>query len=144
MLIMILAGCQFLPPLFEKPSVSLKSFRVAPSRSLNPEFVIDLHVTNPNNFALSMAGLSYEASIEGHRLLSGVANDLPVVEAYGETDIAVRASPDMFGSLRLLQDLMQKRRDALKFALKIKVDPGKPLPPIYLSEEGEISLTPTR
>lgn len=139
-----LPTCQWLMPSFEKPTVSLKSFRVVPSRSLslNPEFVIDLRIANPNSIPLSLKGISYEASIEGHRIITGVANDLPVVEPYGEADITLGASADMLGGFRLIQDLILVRRDALNYSLRLKIDPGSLIPPVYLTEEGAIRLTP--
>ena len=120
--------------------MTVSAFRVVPSATINPAFEIDLHVVNPNRSALKLQGLSYSATIEGHRVLTGVANKLPVIAAYGESDISLTASADLLGGLRLFTDLMQQRRQGVKYHLQVKLDIGDFMPAIYLEEKGDVSL----
>ncbi|MFT5692305.1 MAG: LEA14-like dessication related protein [Oceanicoccus sp.] len=139
-MILALSGCASLLPTFESPTVSVSAFRILPSDTLNPKFEIALHITNPNNTALNFQGVAYSASIEGHRILSGVSNDLPVIEAYGEGDVRLIASADLLGSFGLINDLMNKQRKNLVYRLNIKLDVGRFTPAIQVENTGTISL----
>jgi LEA14-like dessication related protein len=136
----ILSACAALTPNFEEPQVSVNSFKILPGGSMNPTFEIGLRVLNPNSFSLNLKGLSYTASIEGNQILSGVASQLPIVPAYGEEDIKLKAQADLFGGLRLIADLMKPRETAIGYTLKVKLDVGTFALPIYITREGDLSI----
>lgn len=138
--IILLSACTMLAPKFEPPAVTVTAFRALPVAGLNPQFEIDLHIINPNNRELKLQGLVYSATIEGHKIFSGVTNQLPVVAAYGDGDVTLLASADLMGGFRLLTDLMSQSRQGLKYQLNIKLDVGDFIPAIYVEEKGEISL----
>jgi LEA14-like dessication related protein len=139
-IITALSSCTSLLPNFEEPQVSVNSFKVLPSGNLNPTFEIGLRVINPNSFALNLKGLSYTASIEGNKLLSGVANQLPIVPAYGEEEVKLNAQADLFGGFRLLADLLKPRETPIGYTLKVKLDVGTFALPIYITREGNLSI----
>lgn len=134
-------ACALLSPDFEEPSVNLTSFRVIPSNSIVPKFEIGLHVINPNRTALKLYGLAYNVELEGHRVLTGVANDLPVITAYGEGDVLLQASPDLFSTLNLFTDLMNQPRETFNFELEASLDIGRLLPKIRVKRSGVITLS---
>lgn len=136
----ILSACAALTPNFEEPQVSVNSFKILPGGSINPTFEIGLRVLNPNSFSLNLKGLSYTASIEGNQVLSGVASQLPIVPAYGEEDIKLKAQADLFGSMRLIADLMKPRETPVGYTLKVKLDVGTFALPIYITREGDLSI----
>lgn len=140
-LFFLLSACAMLQPGFETPEVRVTSFRVLPSDSLAPRFEIGLHVINPNRSALKLEGLIYNVELEGHRVLSGVTNDLPVIEGYGEGDVVLQASADLISSLSLLTDLMNRSRETVTYDLNARLDVGAFLPAIRINKTGEISLT---
>ena len=135
-----LAGCAHLFSNFETPTVSVTSFRVLPGQGVLPTFEIGLHVINPNRTELKLAGISYHVDLEGHRVLSGVSNQLPVIEAYGEGDVVLQVQPDLFSTISLFTDLMKQPRDQFKFALTAYLDVGGFMPKIKVKKEGLISL----
>lgn len=139
-IITALSSCTSLLPNFEEPQVSVNSFKVLPSGNLNPTFEIGLRVINPNSFALNLKGLSYTASIEGNKLLSGVANQLPIVPTYGEEEVKLNAQADLFGGFRLLADLLKPRETPIGYTLKVKLDVGTFALPIYITREGNLSI----
>ena len=106
-----------------------------------PEFEIDLHVVNPNREALKLIGVSYTVSLEGHELIKGVGNDLPVIEGYGEGDITLNASADLFAGMGLIRELMSSHKDTLSYSFEAKLDPGALRPSIRVKDSGEVSLT---
>ena len=127
---------------FKDPTVSVTSFRALPSKSMAPRFEIGLHVTNPNRVDLALEGLSYSISIEGHELLTGVANDLPVIESYGEGDITLIATADLFNSISLISDLMRQPRDTFSYEIIAYLDLGGIYPNIPIQKQGQVSLAP--
>ncbi len=136
-----LVGCAPFFPGFETPTVNVTSFRVVPtSQGVVPTFEIGLHVINPNRTALKLKGISYHVTLEGHQVLSGVSNQLPMVEAYGEGDVVLRVQPDLFSTFSLFADLLNRPRDRFTFDLTAYLDVGSFVPKIKVHKEGEISL----
>ena len=143
-LAILLAGCAGLRPGWETPTVTVKSFRALPSQGMLPEFEIDLHIVNPNREALKLAGVSYTVSLEGHELIKGVGNDLPVIEGYGDGDITLNASADLFAGVGLVRELMSSQKDTLSYSFEAKLDPGALRPSIRVKDSGEVSLAGAR
>jgi len=137
----LLAGCTGMRPGYETPTVTVKSVRAIPSEGMLPEFEIDLHVVNPNREALKLVGVSYTVSLEGHELIKGVGNDLPVIEGYGEGDITLNASADLFAGVGLVRELMSSQKDTLSYSFEAKLDPGALRPSIRVKDSGEVSLS---
>lgn len=137
----MLAGCAGMRPGYETPTVTVKSVRAIPSEGMLPEFEIDLHVVNPNREALKLAGVSYTVSLEGHELIRGVGNDLPVIDGYGEGDFTLNASADLFAGVGLIRDLMSAQKDTLSYSFEAKLDPGALRPSIRVKDAGEVSLS---
>jgi len=138
-----LSACATMRPDFETPSVTVTSFRMLPSNGMTPEFEIGLKVTNPNAQALSLRGVAYTVSLDGTDLVKGVANELPVIEGYDSGDVTLTASPDVFGGIQFLAELMSDPRDSVTYSLEAKLDVGSFVPAIRVRDEGEISLQPT-
>ena len=84
--------------------------------------------------------MSYSASIEGNKVFSGVANQLPIVPAYGEEEVKLQAQADLFGGIRLLADLMKPRETPIGYTLKVKLDVGTFALPIYITREGRLTI----
>lgn len=139
-LVFWLAGCATLSPDFEPPKVTVSSFRLLPTSSMVPKFEIGLHVINPNRIPLQLFGLTYEIELEGHRVLTGVASELPEIAAYGEGEVLLRASPDIFSTLSLLSDLLKQPRETVNYNFSARLDVGKFLPKINVEKTGAISL----
>jgi hypothetical protein len=137
---LLLQACTGLRPGFETPTVNVNSFRPLPGEGSGPRFEIGLHIVNPNREALKLQGLAYTVSLEGQTLITGVDNELPVIEGYGEGDITLIASPNLLGGIRLIADLMASPRDSFTYALEAKLDVGSFTPPIRVRDEGQIAL----
>ncbi|MCK4622154.1 MAG: LEA type 2 family protein [Desulfuromonadales bacterium] len=136
-----LAGCATLRADFEQPTVTVSSFRVLPASSVVPKFEIGLHVVNPNRIPLQLFGMSYAVELEGHRILTGVASELPMISAYGEGDVLLQASPDLLSTINLFADLMNQPREKFKYNFTARLDVGKFLPKIHIEKSGEITLS---
>ncbi|MGY6554173.1 MAG: LEA type 2 family protein [Wenzhouxiangella sp.] len=138
----LLVGCASLSPYPETPSVSVTSFTLAPdSTGLAPRFRVGLNVVNPNRRDLPLVGMSYAFELEGTRILSGAASDLPVVPAYGSADFTIDLTPDLLGSARLFSDLMGRQRDQLDYRFTARLDVGGWMPDIRVEQAGRLSLS---
>lgn len=138
----IVSGCSSLMPSFKEPQVNITSFALAPnSVGLAPRFNVGVQVINPNGMSLPLKGIDYSVEIEGNRILSGASPNLPTVPAHGTADFEIVASPDLFGGARLLNDLMTKQRDALRFTFKAQLDVGGLIGNVDIEESGSFSLS---
>ncbi len=134
------ASCTGMRPGFEAPTVTVSSFRSLPSQGGLPNFEIGLKVLNPNPDPLKLRGVSYTVSLDGHDLVKGVGNQLPVIDAYGEGELILTASANLLAGLALITDLMQGPKDSFRWDLEAKLDVGAFTPAIRVRESGEISL----
>lgn len=143
--LLLLVGCGSLTPGYEKPTVSITSFALAPeSTGMAPRFNIGIRVINPNRAALPLRGMSYSVEIEGNRILNGAAPNLPTVPAFDTVDFVIEATPDLFGSVRLLSDLFARQRSSLDYTFNARIDTGGLLPWINVKESGNFGLPASR
>jgi LEA14-like dessication related protein len=105
-----------------------------------PVFEIGLHIVNPNRTALNLQGIVYSVTLNGHKVLMGASSDLPVIGAYSEGDVTLRATADLLSSIGLLGSLMQQGQDTFTYELEAKLDIGGLRPRIHVQEKGKISL----
>jgi LEA14-like dessication related protein len=141
-LLVTLSGCASLQPDLDPPKVSLESFKSLPSETGAPRFEIKLRVANPNKQTLDIAGISYSIELLGKELISGVTNDVPVIEAYTEEVITLEAGLQLFQLVRLLASLGQTQADALDYRFLAKIDFNGFIPTQRIEEAGQITLQP--
>jgi LEA14-like dessication related protein len=139
-LLSVLQGCTGMRPGYETPTVTVKNFRTLPSDAALPNFEIVLHVINPNREQLKLQGVSYTVSLDGHELVKGVGNELPVIEGYGKGDLTLTASANLFAGIGLIRDMMSSPKDSFTYDLEAKLDVGTFTPAIRVRDKGEISL----
>ncbi len=135
---LFLIACVTTPSDFEQPSVSVTSFTPVSSTSISPQFEIVLHIINPNREPLALEGLSYSISLDGNKVMSGVSNDLPTIEPYGETDIKLNASTDLLGGFQLITGLMNENKEHIEYEFNAKLDVGVFKPRIEVSKKGTL------
>lgn len=139
-LLAALAGCSGLTPGYEQPTVTVNSFRAIPSDGAIPDFIIGLRVVNPNRQSLALEGASYSISLEGHEIIKGVANELPVIDAYGEGTFTLTASANLFAGMRLVSELLRTPKDSFAYEFEAKLDPGGFRRAIRIRDAGRVSL----
>lgn len=136
--ILFVTACASLPSDFEQPSVSVRSFTPVNSASISPQFEIVLHITNPNREALNLEGISYTIHLDGNKVMSGVASDLPTIAAYGEADVKLKATTNLFGGFQLLSGLMNENKQYIDYEFNAKLDVGVFQPSIRVSKKGRL------
>ena len=138
--LLMLSACATLTSDVDPPKVTMESFRSIASESGTPRFEIKLRVTNPNKQPLDVAGIGYSVKIQGKELVSGVTNDVPLVEAYSEEMVTLEASLQLFQLLRLVTSLATVESDALAYRFSAKIDFKGFTPTQRIEETGTISL----
>jgi len=142
----MLSACAGMRPDYETPTVSVQAFRSVPSNAGGglPSFEIDLHVVNPNLDALELAGVSYTVALNGHEVIKGVSNELPVIEGYGEDTFTVTAAFDLLAGIQLFRSLLNDTGSTVDYAFEAKLDPGPFRRKIRVRDTGRISLSGSR
>jgi LEA14-like dessication related protein len=136
----LLSGCAGLSTAMDPPNVSLDSFSSLPSEGGGPRFLIKLRVQNPNEQSLDIAGISYSIELVGQEVLTGVSNDIPVIDGYSEGIVTLEASLKLFQLLRLLTNLGQTEADELNYRFTAKIDFKGLVPTQRVEEVGQIAL----
>ena len=141
-LAVLLAGCAGMGPGYDTPTVTLSSFKALPSEGGLPAFEIGLRVINPNPEPLELRGIAYTIRLDGHELIKGVGNELPVIDGYGEGEFKLTAAANLFGGIRLITDLMRSggNKDTFSYEFEAKLDIGAFRPAIRIRDADEISL----
>ncbi len=134
-------GCAGLQPNVPDPTVSISSFKVVPSNSIAPRFEINLRVVNTSRSALDIDGIVYTVELQGNRVLTGVAKNLPTIEAYSEGNVTILGSADLFGSFGLLRDMMKQQGKSMSYEVDVSIDTGSFYPIIHTTKKGELSLS---
>lgn len=135
----LLTACAGMQPGFETPTVTVNSFRTLPSTGAMPNFEIGLEVVNPNRDALALKGISYAISLEGHDIIKGVGNDLPVIEGYGTGEFKLTATANLFAGMQLIGDMMRGPKNEFAYQFSAKLDLGGFRPPLRIEDGGTIS-----
>ncbi len=140
---LILYSCTALQPGYETPVVTVASFEAIPGRGMVPRFQIGLHIVNPNRSELDLEGVSYTITLEGYQLMTGVSNQLPKIAPYGEGDVVLNATVDLFNSVLFLKELAgNPQREQIAYTLKAKLDAGTLHPFIRVTKKGKLSFKP--
>lgn len=138
--LVVLSACASLVPDLDPPKVTLDSFRALPSDGGSPRFEIKLRIANPNQQALDLAGISYSVEILGRELISGVTNEIPLIEGYTEEVVTLEAGLQLFELLRLLAGLGLEAHENLDYRFEAKIDFKGLVPTQRIEEVGSVKL----
>ena len=141
--VLFVQACSALPS-YETPTVSITSVRAVPSQGALPDFEIGLRVINPNRDSLRLAGISYTVSLEGNELIKGVGRDFPEIPGYGQEDLMITASANLFAGIRLFSDLLNSPRDTVRYDIQARLDLGGLRPTLNVRDAGSLSLSGSR
>ena len=139
LMMLILSGCARFSSHYEELTVGLKTFRLIPTKAIIPTFEIGLHIINPNREPLDISGVYYTVAIEGHKVLAGVASDLPEIKGYGEGDITIEATVDLLSGAKLIRSLLVQPTSTFQYTFNAKLDLGPFIPTMNIEEKGQFS-----
>lgn len=125
----------------QQPEITVSSFRLLPSQGTALDFEIMLHIKNPNPVTLKLNGISYSASIEGHRIITGTADALGSVEANGEGEYPILARANLVSGAALLVDLVGNPKKLVSYEFDATIDIGGLMPDIRIRKQGVLSMS---
>jgi hypothetical protein len=137
----LLAACASITPEFDPPKVNLESFRALPSEGGAPRFELKLRIANPNTQSLDIAGISYSVDVLDRELISGVTNEVPLIEGYAEEVVTLEAGLQLFQLLRLITGLAGEQVSNLDYRFRAKIDFKGFMPTQRIEESGTIDLS---
>lgn len=140
MCLLFVCGCATVMPDLDPPKVSVDSVESMSSPTGTPRFKIKLRVANPNQQTLDIAGISYGIEILDEEVISGVTNDVPVIEGYSEEVVTLEAGLQVFQIVRLVSKLGGAGSDALEYKFTAKIDFNGLVPTQRIEEKGELTL----
>jgi len=141
LIIALLTACAGLTPTIPKPCVSINAFEILPSEGIAPRFKIGMRITNTSRETLNIKGIVYTVEIQGNNVLTGVAKNIPSIAPYSEGNVSVAGSPDLFGSLGLIKDMMSQKSENMEYEVDVAIDVGSAYPIIHSTKKGEFSLS---
>jgi LEA14-like dessication related protein len=139
-LVLCLSACSALGPKIEVPQLTLVRVAMTSADIYNQQFLVRMHVENPNDRELPVRGIDYELFLEGDSFAEGVSNKPFVVPAKGETefDMIVRTN-FVSGVARLLSRLNGRQQVQYVIEGKVLTDIGM-VKKIPFQESGTVSL----
>jgi LEA14-like dessication related protein len=119
-LVTCLAACSAFGPKIEVPQLTLVRVAMTSADIFSQQFLVRVHVQNPNDRELPIRGIDYKLFLEGDSFAEGVSNKPFVVPAMGETefDMTVRTN-FVSGVGRLMSRL--NGRDQVQYVVEGKV-----------------------
>ena len=136
----MLGACASLGADIDPPKVTVEGVESLPGNSGGPRFEIKLRVSNPNKQTLDIAGISYSVELLGKELVSGVTNDVPVIEGYSEEVVTLEAGINLFQFVRFIAGLGKNKTDALEYRFLAKIDFKGFVPTQRIEESGVLDL----
>lgn len=137
----LLTACASFTPDFDPPRVTLESFKALPTEGTAPRFEMKLRIANPNTQSLDIAGISYSVDILGRELLTGVTNEVPVIEGYAEEVVTLQAGLQLFELIRLVTGLAAEQASHIDYRFRAKIDFNGLMPTQRIEETGTIDLS---
>lgn len=135
-----LTGCAGTFSDVKNPRLSIARVEVMPSAGLMQYIRVGVRVVNPNPFAIEASGVYMQVSFNDVTMLDGVASDLPVVEAYSESEFTMNLSTNLLSGLRFVAALLEKPGEVVTYRIEADVELSSPIGrKLQLLEQGEIA-----
>jgi len=139
---MLLAGCAAFNPALKHPEVKLVGLRLLPSQGiLQRHIAVDLSILNPNRQDLRVRSINYSIGIENIKLLSGITDQVPTLNAMQETPLTLEVSADMLQILRLVEHYSNNGvGDKVNYNFSAIIDFSAWLPSMHVDKKGALPL----
>lgn len=139
----VVSGCAALRTYqAQAPGVRVADIQVAKFSFTEQVLDVTLDVSNPNAYALAIAGIDYELLVDGQALADGATNDGFTLPASGSTQVRISVAGDLLDGMSRYQEWQKQGRKSVAYVLAggLRVS-GVPVS-LPFSYSDEISLTP--
>ena len=139
-LVLCLTACSMLGPKIEVPQLTLVRVAMMSADIYNQQFLVRVHVENPNDRELPIRGIDYELFLEGDSFAEGASNKAFVVPAKGETEFEMIVRTNFVSGVARLMSRLNGRQQ-VQYVIEGKVltdiSMAKKIP---FQESGTVSL----
>lgn len=134
------AACSMFMPELEPPTLSVVSIELGRSNLFVQHLKVRMHVSNPNDRALAVEGLSYVLDVAGQEAARGVSSASFKVPALGEADFDMDVTANLAGTLLgLISRGMPSGKVDYRILGKVRLSHGL-LRSIPFDERGTLTL----
>lgn len=121
---LLLAACALAPRL-EAPQLTIVGVQVVGSDLLAQRLKLRVHVDNPNNVTLPVAGIEYTLEVEGEPFATGESAASFVVPALGSAEFDMNVTTNVAGTLiRLLSRGADAQSVSYRLSGKVSLSSG--------------------
>lgn len=113
-----LAACALVRPHYERPQISVAGVELKGGNLLRQDFVVRLHVQNPNDRELPVRGVQADLSLEGDPVAHGMRDQPFVVPARGTTDVDVVVTANLLLAAAHLGSKLQGGAATIDYEVK--------------------------
>lgn len=139
-----IAACSVFGPKLEAPRLTLVSVAMTSADIFNQQFLVRVHVQNPNDRELPVKGIDYKLFLEGDSFAEGLSNKSFVVPALGETEFDMTVRTNFVSGLgRLMSRLNGREQVSYVVEGKVLADLGM-VKKIPFQESGTVNLAVLR
>jgi LEA14-like dessication related protein len=108
----LLAGCV---PHFEKPDIEVVGVERQSVQLLEQHFLVHLRVTNPNDRAIPIEGVSYVVSINGSEVARGDTSQAVTIPARGSANVDLPLTTTLHTGVAQVLGLLSQGSDAFDY-----------------------------
>jgi LEA14-like dessication related protein len=139
--LLLLAGCSAFGPKIEAPKLTLLNVGMTSADIFSQQFLVKMHVQNPNDRELPIKGIDYKLFLGGDSFADGMSNAPFTVPALGETDFEMTVRTNFISSLgRLVSRLNGATKIEYTFEGKVFTNVGV-VRKIPFQQTGVVDLT---
>lgn len=108
-------ACSLVAPKYQKPVLSLVSIQMVGGNFMQQNFLVKLHIQNPNSRVLPVTSLHVEMHVGGEEIATGINTAPFVVPAHGDNDFDMTIKANMALALLKLAGRKDPHSDSIDY-----------------------------
>ncbi len=112
---LVVTACSLVAPRYEKPDISVVSIQMTGGNLMHQNFLVKLHIENPNSRTLPVTSLHVEMHVGGEEIASGVSTAPFVVPAHGTNEFDMSINANMALALLKLAGRRDPHSDSIDY-----------------------------
>ena len=105
-------------------------------------FALGFKLYNPSSKPITLQRMTFTVELDGLRLLSGEADELPTLKPQQQTALVVQVRVPVTDSLRLFNELSALSRQQVPYRLHVRLRQAKRWRTVYIEHDGAVVIVP--
>lgn len=136
---LLLSACSTLGISSNSVKVTVSNIEIIEATLMEQLYRVTLRIQNRSDKPLPITGGSFDLELNGRDFGSGVTNQAATIDPFSDAQIDVRMVSTVFGIVRLIQGLQDRRGEPLSYEISGYLSTGG-LVGVPFSDSGEIEL----